>query len=113
MSPDQQSMLERLADLVQVNANSKQVYGEPVERDGATIIPVAKVQWGFGAGGIGHGAAERGGGGGGVRAQPAGFVIIKDGEAEFRPYNDARDFALLAGVALAGLVTGLILGRRS
>ena len=133
MPTDQQSMLERLADLVQVNANSKQVYGEPVERDGATIIPVARIQWGFGAGSFGHGATERGGGGGGrggrggqgggrggqrgggrgVRAQPAGFVIIKDGEAEFRAFNDARDFALLAGVALAGLVTGLILGRRS
>jgi len=110
---DPQSLLERLAEVIQVNANSKQVYGEPVERDGATIIPVARIQWGFGGGGIGHGAAERGGGGGGVRAQPAGFVIIKDGEAEFRPYHDARDFALLAGVALAGLVTGLIIGRRS
>jgi uncharacterized spore protein YtfJ len=114
MSNDQQqSLLERIAEVVQVNANSKQVYGEPVERNGATIIPVAKIQWGFGGGGIGHGAAERGGGGGGVRAQPAGFIIVKDGEAEFRPYHDARDFALLAGVALAGIVTGLIIGRRS
>ena len=106
-------LLERLAEIVQVNANSKQVYGDPVERDGATVIPVAKLQWGFGGGGIGEGVAERGGGGGGVRAQPAGFIIIKDGEAEFVPYNDGFDYAILAGIGLAGLVLGLMIGRRS
>ncbi len=108
----QHSLLERIAEVIQVHANAKQVYGDPVERDGTTIIPVAKIQWGFGGGGMGQGAAERGGGGGGARALPAGFIMIKDGNAEFRPYHDARDAALLAGVALAGLVTGLLVGRR-
>jgi hypothetical protein len=37
---------------------------------------------------------------------------MKDGEAEFRPYRDAADFAILAGVALAGLVIGLLASRR-
>src|SRR5687767_11189641 len=81
-------LLERLAQQIQVNANAKQVYGEPVERDGTTIIPVAKVQWGFGGGGIGRGAAERGGGGGGARAFPTGFIELRDGKAEFRPIQD-------------------------
>ena len=99
-------LLERLAQQVQVNANAKQVYGEPVERDGTTVIPVAKVQWGFGGGGIGRGAAERGGGGGGARAFPTGFIELRDGKAEFRPITDPMTPAILAA---AGLAAGLLL----
>ena len=99
-------LLERLAQQIQVNANAKQVYGEPVERDGTTIIPVAKVQWGFGGGGIGRGAAERGGGGGGARAYPTGFIELRDGKAEFRPIQDPMATAL---IATAGLLAGMFL----
>ncbi len=99
-------LLERLAQQIQVNANAKQVYGEPVERDGTTIIPVAKVQWGFGGGGIGRGAAERGGGGGGARAYPTGFIELRDGKAEFRPIQDPTATVLLAA---AGLLAGMLL----
>ncbi|MGZ8708865.1 MAG: spore germination protein GerW family protein [Thermoanaerobaculia bacterium] len=101
-------LLERLAQQIQVNASAKQVYGEPVERDGTTIIPVAKVQWGFGGGGIGRGAAERGGGGGGARAFPTGFIELRAGKAEFRPIQDPMAPALLAA---AGLVAGILLAK--
>jgi uncharacterized spore protein YtfJ len=101
-------LLERLAQQIQVNANAKQVYGEPVERDGTTVIPVAKVQWGFGGGGIGRGAAERGGGGGGARAYPTGFIELRDGKAEFRPIADPMTPAILAA---AGLAAGLLLAN--
>jgi hypothetical protein len=40
------SLLDRLAENIQLHANAKQVYGDPIERDGTTIIPVARVQWG-------------------------------------------------------------------
>lgn len=101
-------LLERLAQQIQVNANAKQVYGEPVERDGTTIIPVAKVQWGFGGGGIGRGAAERGGGGGGARAYPTGFIHLRDGKAEFRPIADPMTPVILAAT---GLAIGLLFAR--
>jgi len=105
-------LLERLAQQIQVNANAKQVYGEPVERDGTTIIPVAKVQWGFGGGGIGRGAAERGGGGGGARAYPTGFIELRDGKAEFRPIQDPMAPVLItaAGLLLGVLIAKLIRG---
>jgi len=67
---------------------------------------MAKVQWGFGGGGMGQGLHERGGGGGGVRAVPAGFIEIRDGQAEFRHYRDASDFAVIAGAAAAAFVLG-------
>jgi uncharacterized spore protein YtfJ len=101
-------LLERIAQQIHVHASAKQVYGEPVERDGTTIIPVARVQWGFGGGVLGHGLGERGGGGGGARAHPTGFIELRDGKAEFRPIHDP---AAAAAAAAAGLVIGLVLAR--
>jgi len=107
------TFVERIAELVQLHANAKQVYGDPVERDGTTIIPVARVNWGFGGGGLGRGAAERGGGGGGARAIPAGYIELRDGTSRFRPIVDATGVATLIATAIAGAVVGFLLaGRR-
>jgi uncharacterized spore protein YtfJ len=38
------------------------IFGDPVERDGVTVIPVAKARWGFG-GGVGNRKVEDGAGG--------------------------------------------------
>lgn len=103
--------VQRLGESIQVHANAKQVYGEPVERDGTTIIPVARVQWGFGGGGIGHGPAERGGGGGGALATPTGFIELKDGVAEFRQIYDPNAALRIAGIAAAAFLAGLILAK--
>jgi uncharacterized spore protein YtfJ len=105
------TFVERIADVIQTHANAKQVYGDPVERDGAVFIPVARVQWGFGGGGLGHGAAERGGGGGGVKATPAGYIEIRNGVSEFRPIPDASAAAGIAVAAAVGLAVGIIVGR--
>src|SRR5256885_11961335 len=102
------TFVERIADSIQLHANAKQVYGEPVERDGTTVIPVARVQWGFGGGGLGHGAAERGGGGGGARATAIGYIELRDGRSEFRPIHDAGDIGTLLGVAAAGVIAGFL-----
>ena len=40
-----------LADSVGSRAASTAVFGSAVEGDGVTVIPVAKVSWGFGGGG--------------------------------------------------------------
>lgn len=44
------SFVERIAERVGAKATVKAVFGDPIERDGITIIPVAKVRWGFGGG---------------------------------------------------------------
>jgi len=105
------SLVERLAELVQLNANAKRVYGDPVERDGTTIIPVARMQWGFGGGGMGQGHTERGGGGGGVRATPVGYIEIRGGSSRFRPIMDLSGAAAMAAAALGGLVAGFLIFR--
>ncbi len=60
------------------------VVGEPiVTPDGITIIPVTRASFGFGGGGSEFPDRTKGGFGGGsaagVKIEPVGFLIIKDG----------------------------------
>ncbi|WP_340377067.1 spore germination protein GerW family protein [Streptomyces sp. SS7] len=103
------TLLERLADRLGGKASVTVVYGEPVVCEGITVIPVAKVGFGFGGGaGRESGAArtaEGGGGGGGVEAKPLGFIEIKDGTATFKPIRDPWVDVV---VPLAALVAGTV-----
>ncbi len=67
----------------------KRVFGEPIERDGITVLPVATISGalggGQGGGGTGADYGEGGGYGFMVRARPAGVYIIKDGEVSWEP----------------------------
>lgn len=107
--------INQLADRVGLRASARAVFGDPVERDGVTVIPVAKVRWGFG-GGAGSGASdeageaatgEGGGGGGGVSASPLGFIEIRDGIASFRRIDDP--VALWPLVVAAGITAWFVL----
>ncbi len=108
--PDE-TLVERIGHLLQLHANAKSVFAEPVERNGTTVIPVAKVQWGFGGGGLGGGVLGRGGAGGGVRSTPMGFIEIREGHAEFRPIRSASDAIVIVGVVFAGAAIGLLIAR--
>ena len=93
--------LTRLAERLGANASASAVFGMPVDRDGVTVIPVARVRWGFGGGGGGgHGRdakVEDGwGGGGGVQAAPLGFIEVTDGGAQYRRIRDPLRLALVA-----------------
>ncbi|MEV0553881.1 spore germination protein GerW family protein [Streptomyces sp. NPDC050597] len=108
------ALLERLAEKLGGRASVTAVYGEPVTRDGVTVIPVAKVGLGFGVGvGREAGAAktgEGGGGGGGAGAKPIGFIEIQEGFATYRPIRDpwVDVFVPLAVVALGSALPGII-----
>lgn len=98
--------MERLATKMGATTSVSAAFGDPIERQGVTIIPVAKVGFGFGAG-IGRGrkpteTGEGGGGGGGASATPLGYIEIKDGVAEFKPIRDAvRDVGFPLALVLA------------
>jgi uncharacterized spore protein YtfJ len=100
------ALMERLASAVGSSVHAQSIYGQPVERDGVTVIPVARVRYGFGGGGKKAGTAEaEEGGGGGVQVHPMGFISVRGGSAEFRsipdPSAEARNLAvLLAGAGL-------------
>lgn len=79
-------MIEQLADDLKSYASTSSIFGEPIELQGATVIPVSKMSVGYGGGG-GEGeegsSGDKGGGGGaggGVKIEPAALVIAKDGD---------------------------------
>jgi len=84
----ERSFIEGLAHQLGIHANARQIYGEPVDRDGVTVIPVAKVGYGFGGGSGKKEKEEGGGGGGGLGLMPVGYIEIKNGETRFRPTRD-------------------------
>ncbi len=100
-------LAERLGSAARADA----VFGEPVERDGVTVIPVARVSWGFGGGGGGEGEDEGHGGGGGASAKAQGFIELEGGQARYRPIRSPlRSGApwLVALAALGGLAALLV-----
>jgi uncharacterized spore protein YtfJ len=81
--------IDRLAEQIGAHGDVRAVFGAPVTQQGVTVIPVARVIGGFGAG-SGHGppqapAGSGGiGGGGGFVAMPVGFIEIDRTGARFR-----------------------------
>lgn len=116
-------ILESIGEKLGSTATVKAVYGEPIQVNGKTVVPIAKVAYGFGGGfGSGHdkqGASgdsavegrhgEGGGGGGGVRAFPAGALEITDQGTRFVPFTDLRPFA---AAFAAGALLGAIFFRK-
>lgn len=91
----------------------KRVYGEPYEKNGITVIPVAKVGGG-GGGGTGHDdkGQEGEGGGFGLGGRPAGAYVIKNGDVSWRPAVDPnRIVKVLGAVVIAYFLTRPRLAR--
>lgn len=99
----------------------KRVFGDPYEKEGLTVIPVANVMGGAGGGGgTGVGAKPEGaseeavgtdapgsgyGMGYGLRASPAGVYVIRGGEVEWKPALDMNRLTLQrAVVAIVALL---------
>jgi uncharacterized spore protein YtfJ len=106
-------VLGRAADAAQV----RRVFGEPIERDGVTIIPTASVRGGAGGGGGRGGTQEEGegvGGGYGFMAHPAGVFVVRGDQVDWRPALDLGK-VILGGQLVAVtflLVLRSILRRR-
>jgi uncharacterized spore protein YtfJ len=78
------------------------VFGPPVERDGVTVIPAAKIA---GMGGAGSDNSDEGGGGGGfgLNARPAGALVIEPGgKVRWKGIFD------LNRVILGGQIVGMV-----
>ena len=99
-------MLERIGEQIKTNVGASKVFGDSYEHDGTMVIPVARVQWGFGGGDRGEGTGRHGGGGGGARATPIGFIEIRGGRAEYTAIPDpqTRLVLVIGAVASAGLL---------
>lgn len=84
----------------------RRVFGEPYERDGLTVIPVAKVCGGGGGGaGSGPGGDGEGSGGGfGLRAEPAGVYVVRGQDVAWEPAVDVNRLLLGAQAVLIALL---------
>jgi uncharacterized spore protein YtfJ len=78
-------VLERLAGDLKKFASTETIFGDPIEIQGATIMPVCKMSIGYGGGGgegtePGKGGGTGGGAGGGIKLEPSALIIAKDGD---------------------------------
>jgi uncharacterized spore protein YtfJ len=98
-------LMQQVRDQVTVG----RVFGDPIERDGVTVVPVARVMGG-GGGGQGTDEAQQGEGGGfGMVARPAGVYVVRGQDVRFRPAVDV-DRLVIAGAVV--LVTALLVAAR-
>ena len=104
------SLVHELISQVCGSSHVRSVFGEPVTRGEVTIIPVASVYAGFGAGlGLGSNAEtqsgpRKGGGmglGGGYVTQPLGVWEITQHGVEFRRVRPLHPLASLVDIALS------------
>jgi uncharacterized spore protein YtfJ len=99
---DVQQLIDSARDTLTVH----RVFGDPYERNGVTVIPVARVQ---GGGGGGQGDAPEGkgfGGGGGMAARPAGLFVLTGDRVRWQPAVDVNRIVLGAQVvAVVALLT--------
>lgn len=110
------NITKELADTVTKSGVSS-AYGEVVDLDGTSIMPVALVGYGFGGGEGGAGAeaaiqGEGSGGGGGGVSIPVGAYVTRDGYTRFEPNLIALlsvgiPFVWVAGRALARVIRAL------
>ena len=104
---------QSISDNLSASADVTKVYGEPKVIEGKTIIPVAKVSYGFG-GGFGSGArndesGDGGGGGGGVSASPVGILEVTAQETRFIPFENKKK---LVGALIFGVLVGILFGKK-
>jgi uncharacterized spore protein YtfJ len=104
------SLLERLGQQLSTSATAQAVYGSPVERDGITVIPVARARYGFGGGGGGgtkedETAGSGLGAGAGVSLTPVGYIELREGRSRFRPIRSS----VVPLVAVSGAIAWLLL----
>lgn len=111
--PSPEEILGRVRDAMRV----EQVFGQPLEKDGVTVIPVARVMGGAGGGGgtgpasgetAADGTKAEGGSGAppttgsgwgfGAGAAPAGVYVIRDGVVTWEPAVDRNRVIFMAGL---------------
>src|SRR5712691_3177139 len=94
-----ENLIAQLLERIKASARVETIYGEPHQVGDKTVIPVARVEYVFGAGSgggtqpgsdDGHGATSGGGGGGGgaVRVRPVGVLEVTNDETRMVPIID-------------------------
>ncbi len=104
--------VEQLLSETRATVKADRVFAEPIQRNGVTVIPAARVSGGGGGGGD---ESEDGGSGAGfgLSARPAGALVIgEDGSVGWRPMVDVNR-VILGGqlVAMVGILSLWLIAR--
>ncbi len=104
--------VEQLLSETQATVKADRVFAEPIQRNGVTVIPAARVSGGGGGGGD---ESEDGGSGAGfgLSVRPAGALVIgDDGSVWWRPMVDVNR-VILGGqvVAMVGILSLWLIAR--
>jgi len=124
--------VQPIAELFERNLNIRHVYHEPVRHGDLTVIPVAKVTFGFGAGVGRRGRFGRRaqqlangepntaegrvdpdgvGGGGGARLSPVGALEVGPRGTRFVHYNQLPQMLAFLAIGI-GIGAGMMIGGR-
>jgi hypothetical protein len=95
---DPQQVLQSAQDAM----TARRVFGEPIQAEGATILPVAVLGGGGGGGLRGQGSGV----GYGMGARPAGVYVIRNGRVAWRPAVNVN--LIVAGGQLVAIVALLV-----
>jgi uncharacterized spore protein YtfJ len=98
-------LVDRLQDRVAII--SDRVIGTPIERDGATVVPVVAVRGGGGGGGGSDEGSSGSGGGWGAVARPVGAYVLEGGQVRYQPAVDVTRIVL--GGQLVAMVALLVI----
>lgn len=98
-------LVEMARDLITV----RQVFGDPIERDGVTVIPAALVKGGGGGGGGTNEDNSGSGLGFGVSSRPSGSFVIRGDQVEWQP---AVDVTRIVQAFATVLIVFLVFRRR-
>lgn len=119
-----ENFIEHIGSDLGQSASINNVYGEPIQAGDKTIIPVARITYGFG-GGYGQGSkmraipslfteekpkGEGAGGGGGIYAKPKGVYEITPKRTRFIPANGTQQ--LFIGMAVGFLIKALLFSKK-
>ena|SRR5271165_2902999 len=110
---DPKEIITSLADRFTTAGKVQTVFGDPIEAHGRTIITVARVSYGLGAGGGGESKSQAddavgGAGGGGINVNPLGVLEITDAGTHFIRFFDPK---MAARLVAGGIVIGFMLRR--
>jgi uncharacterized spore protein YtfJ len=105
------AVLDTIREVID-HAGAGTVFGEPINQDGLTVLPAAKISGGGGGGG-GSGPANEGkdaegaGGGVGLIAKPLGVFVIKDRTVRWQPAVDVNKVILGAQIVTVAALLAL------
>ena len=113
-----ETTMNKIRDMVDVNT----VVGAPITTpDGITVIPVSRISYAFATGGSDFRVKEKpgfgGGNGAGVKIEPIGFLVIKEGNVRMigitPPANNSVDRVIEKAPEFMDTIENVIKKRKS